>query len=65
MTSTPEAVPAGDALAKAAGLPLPSKEWKGQGENSGGWTAIYNWNDSTTHDVVLAAFDRAIEEQPV
>jgi hypothetical protein len=60
-TSSVASVPAGDALAKAAGIKLPSSEC----DETGLWHPIYDWNDHTAHDVVLATFDQAIEAQPV
>jgi hypothetical protein len=58
-TSSVASVPAGDALAKVAGITLPSSE----GELTGTWHFVYDWNDNATHDVVLATFDKAIEAQ--
>lgn len=62
-TSSAEAVPAGDALARTIGVDLPSATHRGKGENTGDWTAIYNWNDCATHRTVLAAFADAIEAE--
>lgn len=58
-TSSVASVPAGDALAKAAGITPPSAE----ADETGSWAHIYQWNDNTTHANVLATFDQAIEAQ--
>lgn len=50
-TSSPESIPAGKALSEAAGI-----DWDKD------WFGIYQWNDSATHEIVLAAFDKAIAD---
>lgn len=46
--------PAGDALARTVGVEQPSAR--------GRWRDIYDWNDSSDHDTVLAAFDQTIAD---